>query len=363
MNKKIKSIAFRMQLKGYGVVNFDGIEQKDVLKYQCGTYIKDNHKGKKTSNYKFAKKEFFELPKEEQTEYKKFGYRLKISNDCLRHALLHVPYNPSIVNCDPILAHHTFSQTRLIRGWSWMYPEGIKPTITKSSALSISQASSDAVPFLEIQTQDIPKDKSDDENEDKSTSLYYRENVGNVNYTVDGFIDVERLQFISADIFFGRMAIHPYWMEGDNSLMDKTFMNLYGRIPYKKGWWQSTTASLSPYVGEYGVKFDNEFVVSLLKDLLKRLLYLNITRATAYTKTTKLEINLNPLDGDEWIELTEEMIDELSLDDLFEFYTEVPEENAIATRQEIEKRYEVVKSKKKSNSKNKTKKTDNESEE
>ena len=359
-SKKIKSIAFRMQLEGNGVVNFDGDEQKNILKFQCGTSINDA--GGKHGNYKFAKKEFFELPKEEQTERKKFGYRLKISSECLRHAIFNEPYNPAMVTTDPILAHHTFSPSRLLQGWMWTYPSGTRPTIIKRSALSMSHASSDAVPFLEIQTQDIPKEKT---NDDSSTSLYYRENVGHVTYNVDGFIDIERLQFLSADPFFGRMAVDASWMEGNDCLMDKTFMNLYGRVPYKKGWWQSTTALLSRYVGEYGVKFDNEFVASLLKELLKRLLHINITRSTAYAKTAKLEINLNPLSDGEWIELTEEMIDELSFDNMYEFYTEVSEEDANATRQEITKNYAAVKEldKKKGKGKGKSKETDNESEE
>ena len=358
-SKKIKSIAFRMQLEGNGVVNFDGDEQKNILKFQCGTSINDN--GGKNSNYKFAKKEFFELPKEEQTERKKFGYRLKISSECLRHAIFNEIYNPSIVYTDALLAHYTFSKSRLLQGWMWADASKTKPSLVKRSAVAISHASSNAVPFLEIQTQDIPKEKTSD---DSSTSLYYRENVGHVKYNVDGFIDIEDLQFLSVDPFFNRLAVDSSWVEGDNCLMDKTFMNLYGCIPYKKGWWQSTTQHLSRYVGEYGVKFDNEFVVSLLKELLKRLLHIKITRATAYAKTSKLEINLNPLSDGEWIELTEEMIDELSFDNLYEFYTEVSEEDANATRQEIAKNYaaamEVKKEKKKS--KDKTKK-DEESEE
>lgn len=361
MNSKIKSIAFRMQLEGNGVVNFDGNEQKKILKFLCGTPINDG--GGQNENYKFAKKEFFELPKEEQTEYKKFGYRLKISSECLRHALFNETYNPSIIYTAPLLAHYTFSKSRLIQGWMWADSTKTTPSVVKSSALSISHASSDAVPFLELQTQDIPKEKTSDES---STSLYFKENVGRVNYNVDGFIDIEKLQFLSADPFFGRMAVNASWVEGEDCLMDKTFMNLYGCIPYKKGWWQSSTQHMSKYVGEFGMKFDNEFVVMLLKDLLKRLLNMNITRATAYAKTAKLEIKLGMFDG-KWFELTEEVIDNLTFDNLFDFYTEVSEEDAMATHKEIKANFasaiEVKQEKNKTKSKGKSKKEVNETEE
>ena len=347
MTKLIKNVAFRMQLKGNGVVNFDGDEQKWILKRYCGVSLNG-----KNDNYKFAKKEFYDLPKEEQSENKTMGYRLKISPDCLKHQIFGELYNPSIVYTDPILAHYTFNKSRLLQGWLWTNAGLSERTLVKRGALSISSAieTSGAKPVLEVQTQDIPKEKVGDSS---STALYYRENVGNTTYEVTGFIDYKKLQFLSADPFFGRLAVDPTWLEGDNCLMDKTFENIYGYIPYKKGWYRSseTFSFVSPYLAEYGVKFDKEFVSMLMKDLLKRMLNLNISRSTGYAATSKLEIkiseDLGGFNTDEgWIELTEEVIDSLSLDDLYDFYDEISAEVATETRTEINKNFEFAQNKK-----------------
>ena len=78
-----KQILFKLKLQGNGVVNFDSKEQKYML------YKTDNgpaYEILKNDNGKFAKKSFVQIgEKEDGTPL--YHSRLKISSNCLRHAI------------------------------------------------------------------------------------------------------------------------------------------------------------------------------------------------------------------------------------------------------------------------------------
>ena len=76
-NKKtVKNILLRIKLAGYGIVNYDGGDQKWVFN---GTEL--NHMRTRHDNVTYAKKNFYKNS-EGETEYK-----LKISSDCLKHSI------------------------------------------------------------------------------------------------------------------------------------------------------------------------------------------------------------------------------------------------------------------------------------
>jgi hypothetical protein len=98
-------------------------------------------------------------------------------------------------------------------------------------------------------------------------------------------------------------------------------------------------------IPEYGLKLSNETTLQLVKETLKRLLNIKISRATSYAQVQSLKIKLveNPLkdtmdDENNWINITEDTIDQLSFD-IYDAYVKENDTSAKKLREDIEKLY------------------------
>ena len=364
----IKKIVFKAEFEGQGIVNFDGDEQRHFLNSHCGTMFFNN-------NYKLGKKVFKkkldENVKQIEINDKKYvndtDYLLKISSTCLRNAIFSNDANvtnPRICISSSILAYYITSIQGLLRGYTAL--EYGNFSITKKSALTCPCAiqTNNSIPYVELQTNSAPKENN---NEDKgSTSLYFNEKVGDITYETKGFISLKDLQFLSCDPFFGRIMFDPQWLEGETPLIDKMFLQHYGTVPYKKGFFSSSTATLTKHLGEQGLLFNEEFVIFLVKEQIKRLLNVNINRAEGYAVTKSLKIKFvedgfNPFNDENWVEVNlenyEHIIDEaFGKNGMFQYYEEVKEEDVSMTKGEINKLYED-KSKENIETKKKSKKS------
>lgn len=349
----VKSILFKIDMNGCGVVNFDSTEQKYFMNAHCGTsYHHDN--------LKLAKKAFYKLPEEQVREIKKSsyiddngvvqeestkvvdtGYKLKISSDCLRHTIFGNNYpNALALYSEEIFANFVTSPEILLRGFTELERNSENNTgYVKTSALKISDAieESGAVPYLELHSKSTKKEKD-------SNSLFYEEKVGETKYEVKGYIDLKELQFMSDDELFGRLSFKNDWLTTNNPLLETVFKNHYGRIPYKEGYFTSTKGILTERWAEHGIKFDDDFIKYLVKFLLKKLMHINISRAGAYAQTSLLKIKFVE-DGindrfdssDGWIDLDDNIINNLDFN-INNFYTESDEELIKMTRKELNSR-------------------------
>lgn len=359
----IKIINFKLELTGRGVVNFDGDEQRNFLNEHCGTkYFNDNYKLAKKV---FTKKETSKLSYVDKNGKEYFDdtdYKLKISSTSLRNAIFVNDanvQNPKICIASPILAYFVSSIQGLLRGYTAM--EYGDFAITKKGALNCPCAiqKNNAVSYVELHSNSSPKENIEGKS---STSLYYTENVGDIEYETKGSISLNDIQFLSCDPFFGRIMFNPQWLEGENPLIDKMFKQHYGATPYKKGYFSSSTATLTNHLGEQGLLFNDDFVIFLIKEQVKRLLNVNIVRAEGYAATTSLKLKFNengykPFNEEGWIEVNldnyEQIIDEaFASKGMFHFYEEINESDVSMTRSEINKLY-IEKEEEKKNKKSK----------
>ena len=328
MENKLKQILFKVELEGRGVVNYDGNSQITFMNEHCGTKYFDN-------NYKCAKKAFYKktdditfwTDKNGKKYYDDMNYKLKISSYCIKSAMFNDTmdgYNSNITIDEDEFSHFITSEYGLLRGFVGV-DKKIQP-YNKKSTLEMCDAieNSGAVINMEIHTRNGNKDSTSDEN---STSLFFQENVGDTLYETKGCINLKDMQFMSCDPEFGRLMFKPSWLEGEESLLHKQFMKHYGYIPYEEGYYKLSTSTFSDKRGERGIKLNNEFIVKLVKNLLKRILYTRISRSNAYAAVSKLQIKLvdkqvfNPYNDDEgWIDVNEDVIDNLNFD-VFDFYT------------------------------------------
>ena len=360
----IKKIIFQADFEGQGIVNFDSKEQRYFLNNHCGTrYTNDNNK--------FAKKAFYKkdnISNDENNEKNNTEYKLKISSTCLRNAIFANDANvtnPRICIASPILAYYISSIQGLLRGYTAL--EYGNFSITKKSALTCPCAiqTNNSLSYVELQSNSAPKENGEDKG---STSLYFTEKVGDITYMTKGFISLQELQFLSCDPFFGRIMFNPQWLEGEKPLIDKMFLQHYGTTPYKKGYFSSSTATLTKHLGEQGLLFNEDFVIFLVKEQIKRILNVNINRAEGYAVAKSLKIKFvengfNPFNEEGWIEVNlenyEQIIDEaFSEKGMFQYYEEVKEEDVSMLKTEIDNLYKEKAQEKENKKKSKKSKTE-----
>lgn len=291
-----KQILFKLKLQGNGVVNFDSKEQKYML------YKTDNgpaYEVLKNDNGKFAKKSFVQIgEKEDGTPL--FHSRLKISSNCLRHAIFEkdspITLSQALVTQnDELFAFFVSSFLGLTRGY--MITNQQKQSFIRASALTITSAeeTSGATPHLEMYNCKQIDGLQKREDEKGATSLFYSDTVGDTTYECKGFIDLAQLSFLSCDEQYGRVAFKPEWIEGEHPLMEKMFQKHYnGNAPFTIGHFSSTLGSFGEGISEYGIKFDNTFVRWMAEQLLLRIGQLHITRASAYANACSLECKVVP---------------------------------------------------------------------
>lgn len=322
---KTREILFKLNLRGNGIVNFDSVQQKYLLS-KYGNW-NENYKN---DNLKFSKKSFH-VSKDENGK-DKLTYNLKIDSTCLRHAVFENDCkisNVKVTMNDELLAYYVSSFVGIARGY--MFSVKDKLILTRSSALTICSAEevSGALPYMEVHSNYCTDGttKKEEKVDKKKTSLYYSENVGNVYYETMGAIDLTKLQFMSCDPQFGRVCFKDEWIEGDDSLFAKVFNEHYGKVPYEVGYFNTNTGTYKSELAEYGVKFDEEFVKYLLKNLLVRIATININRATGFANACGLQCKVvtdgfSTFDDKGWVNIENEedidtFIKEIEINDVY----------------------------------------------
>lgn len=337
-NGKIKTIVFKMVLEGRGIVNYDGNDNnmKEFLNQRCGYGLDE-----KNNNFKFAKKTFIKKDNYDELDGKNdLEYKVKISSNLLRHDMFYGDSEmktPKINLIPSMVCHYATSVEGLLRGFCILLEN--ESTI-KSSALSISEAiqTNNSMPHMDFFSNDVPKEKKIDRDE-KSTSIFMTETIGNIEYETKGLIDLQRLQYISSDPYLGRMAIKPSWLEGNNPLFHNSMFKHYGHVfninkedfnygdndLYSLGYWSSSSETIGEYFGEQGILLKEKFVKYLVKQMIKRMLEYKTIRANAYCMTKKLSIKVpkdaldNFCETGEWFDVTPTTYEEV-VDYLFDKY-------------------------------------------
>lgn len=327
---KIKSLNFKVELEGNGVVNYDSGDQKHLWNRES----KKGNKNKFTSidnNNMYAKKTYY------RNDDGELLYKIKISSDALRNAIFcgdAIASKPDISHHKQLLNSFIGSPLGLIRGYMFA---GKNETLKRKSPLTITAAeqTNNAESYMEFHSRSGQKNVGDDS--DKSdTTIFNKETIGDITYSAEGTINLQGLEFISCDPVFDRYSFNP----DDYSIL-KSFLSHYlPNFDSDLGYYQLTTSTIN--VSEYGIKLTNEQMVFLIKETLKRILNLSILRAGAYAKVSKLTVELvtNPINSKDntFIEISGvDDIENLSFE-VVEHYVPTDTSEAIEQRGEIERK-------------------------
>jgi hypothetical protein len=327
MNMKIKSLNFKVELEGNGIVNYDSNDQKNLWNGES----KKGNKNKFTSfnnNNMYAKKTYY------RSDDGELLYKIKISSDALRKAMFGddaIAQNPSIKHNKPVLCAFIGSPLGLIKGYC--LPDKTE-SISRKSPFTITSAeqTNNAESYMEFHSRSGQKNVGDDS--DKSdTTIFNKETIGKITYSAEGTIDFQGLEFISCDTIFDRYGFNS----DDYSILKPVLSNYLPNFDSDLGYYQLITSSIK--VSEYGIKFTNEQIVFLIKEALKRILNFRILRSGSYVKMSKLTVELviNPINSKENI-----FIEINSIDDIENLSFEVVEHYVLTdTSESIEKHNEI----------------------
>ena len=283
--KTVKNILLRIKLAGYGIVNYDGGDQKWVFGQTELNHMKTRH-----DNVTYAKKNFYENS-EGETEYK-----IKISSDCLKHSIFEkeIPFqSPNISHEEAILYSFIGSPAYILRGGFHEFGKGSGVAFKRKAPFQINDAEQildseglKAISTLETFAKSGRK-RTDNTIDDKSDNTFFKkETVGNIEYFTEGFIDLAQLQFVSTDIIFDRLAFSADKFKLFSRFLSTRMENFNSELGY---YGMKNSDVLIP---EYGFKFSNDNVVFLVQHLFKSILDLKIGRKSASAVTEEFEYKL-----------------------------------------------------------------------
>lgn len=271
--KKVKNILFKLKIEGNGIVNFDSSEQKFMYNGTNLTNMKTIH-----DNTSYAKKKFYK-------EGDNLSYKLSISSDCLRHNIFDGDVkiqSPNIINNEMLLYSFIASPAALLRGYLFAND---KETLKRKGPLSITNAEQTCNAVSSIETFSRSGMKNTDA-EQTDTSFFKKEVVGDIKYASVGFIDLMQLQFVSCDQIFDRYSFNPDMFGIYKQFLKTKFPSFESEL----GYFQMNGSDVE--IPEYGFKLSNENIVLLVRSLFERILTLDIRKAGAFAKTTKLQYKL-----------------------------------------------------------------------
>jgi hypothetical protein len=341
--KNVKSILVKLDLKGHGIVNFDKLSQKYMFQDKHNNGVK-HHLYTPNDNAKYSKKNFY---------YGADGsldYKIKISSECIKKSMFsddYIAQSTKIVHNPVILNSYISSPMSHIRGY--MFAD--KVSLKRKSALTIedAEATNNVKSYLDFGV--LSGDKHDDSKGDNESGIgiHVHENVGDIEYSTRGIIDLEALQFVSCDQVFDRYAFNP-----DDFGLYKKFM---------KQWFGDFDEELAYYVKkgsvcdipELGFVMSDKDVLFLVRGILTRMLKTRIRRNNAIAEVTDIKIKLvsDPISDtfyneSNWTSVSS-LIDVENLTfQVNEFYDKIDFDQARQLRDEL---LEDMKDKKKSKSK------------
>ena len=289
--RKVKNILLRLNLKGYGIVNYDGGDQKWVFNATEINRMKTMH-----NNVTYAKKNMYK-DADGNTEYK-----IKISSDCLKHSIFEkeIPFqSPNVSHEKNILYSFIGSPAYILRGGFFEFGKGSSAFKRKSPfGLNDAEQVCNAMSLLETFARSGKK-RTDNTIDDKADSTFFKkETVGDIEYLAEGILDMEQLQFVSTDIIFDRNAFNA----DEFDLFSKFLRTRMSDFKSELGFYGMKNSVNQ--IPEYGFKFSNENILFLVKHLFQSIMELNIRRkgASAITDSFEYKLVYSPIEDTKYDE-------------------------------------------------------------
>ena len=287
----VRTVAFRIKMRGEGIVNFDSSDQKYV-----NNSIKNRLQGQHHENVLYGKKNHYGG-----------DYKNKTGSSCMKQAIFSriIPVqSPIVAQNDELLNSFIAHPANVLKGY--MFVTKGKTTVGRKSPLMIGQMEvcNDAMSTMELNSKSGLKD---------SNSLFYKETLGKAEYEGISFIDLDELQFMSCDQMFDRFNFNS-----DHFELYKEFMNLHMDFDNELDYYQMSSSVYN--IPEFGFKFTDEQVNFMVKLFLGELLQLNIQRRDAYAEVYSVEMKTisDPIrdrisDDEGWVEIDADSIESLNL--------------------------------------------------
>lgn len=336
--KTVKSIFFRVYLRGEGIVNFDTSEQRFIYNKYAENQFHSKH-----DNVKYAKKEWYYIDDNKE----KADYNIIISSECLKRELYRegIPYDsPNIMHNISTLLNGIASPEFILRGYLFAMKD--QTTFRRKSCVSLPAARlcNNAKSTLQLHSTSAPK--TSDENK-SGNQLYYEEFLGETRYMLRGTFDLEEGIFISADELFDRLGINPEFFDEFMKIL-KTKMNY---VNGELGYYLKAGSNIN--IPEYGILFDKKTAIELCKIFFKSLLGLSIMRSSGGVEVEKIEYKLvydsivdKLYSDDGWLPLTVETVDKFDFE-IKDFYIKTDYDKAKKERDDLDLILKQIKDKNK----------------
>lgn len=343
--ENVKAIKFVAKFEGSGCVNYDGKEQSFFLS-------KNKLFSSRYNNNMFAKKTF----KKDGDDVK---FKYKISSECIRHEIFKetMPFmNPTIIGVPHILYSSIANPDFLLRGY--MFTQQNNNTIKRKSPFTITDLIEDGECWrdslqMELHTRSGEKNSDIDEGD---TTLYNVENVGLLNYTSKGFIDLTELQFIPDDVAYDRVSLNIEDGSAEEKIYFQALKNNMINLTPEFNYYYSEGSYAQDEWAERGVILNKESVDMMVKRILKNILKVNILRRNAYLSNNGLDIEIITNEGVLREKITLENVDDFIFE-YEDFYIKASEEKIEKNKKilEIYKENEKINEKEKKEERNKKK--------
>lgn len=341
-----KSIIVKLTLEGQGVVNYGGDHEVQTLKdlgFDCVknihyTYDK-NDKNKRKTNYNACKFDVVSSTSidNEGNEVVSYTRIPKISSDCLKNAMYRDLHN--VTNFNRHYVNHKSnaiflsSAEYICRGD--MFPGNIG---RKGFVMLDAQLTNNAVVKIDTFSSSTPNDEKNKE-AGASNGFFAKDTLGKTRWETEIHINLEQLKAIQIDAFDGNPSL-PYDIV-ESGLFDKAFVKNHKKyngknLPYERKLITKKNAQYQAVTALDKLVFDDEFVVDMVKDIIRRAMFIKIEKGGAVAYTTKVEFAYGtPIKNDGFVTITEDNIDDIDFT-TDEFFAECSYEDMLAVRKEIE---------------------------
>lgn len=284
---KVNKISLILEIEGKGLVNYNG--DRPPKRY-LGQMI---HNGKVVKTGSFGKENLY-LEEVVDSDGKKTTIEVskkKISDNLLRKEIMgdENSVNAHKLSTIQSLRIAYISQDNVIARGFMYAPKNDKEkekelSFKRKGAIIVTAAeqTSGTVCGLETRTREGERDEN---------SLHFKETCGSITYQSEIIFDIKQMHFISIDDNYDRMSM----TEKDVPGFIKHIDSRYGEGNAVFGNWGTTHLNV---IGEQGVLLSPKVVSNIVREVIKGVLAINITRAGSYAKTSGVKISLG-YEGDD----------------------------------------------------------------
>lgn len=288
IKNKIKSVDFKIEAKGAGVVNWNGSFK---LYNKIANQAVNNHQLPKMRNVDPMRLTNIDGSTNLQNNNLLDQAKLIVSQNCFRHFLFkNETMNLQSVNANNVL-DVLCSLLGLVRGYV-IADEEIKLSLKRKSCLLLED--------LVDENAILKYEQFANSGERSSTSIYSKTNVDETSYIGYGSIVIEDLQFIVLEDSFGRSAYKNIITEEDG-LDVASKLNEYLKTLDFEGNRNPKAVFAKNYVrigsimktGEAGILLNDDAIDLIVKEILERIEQTFIQQSKGYLSVTNLLVDYN----------------------------------------------------------------------